>query len=514
MPNPTLRNMRSAPLAPAARPVRSVAPTPRPPGRARRALALWTLLVACASARSDVVLDWNAVMLNAIRGDNTGPTLSTRNLAILNTAMFDAVNSVTRGHQPYRFLLPTPEACSAEAAAMAAGHKVTKTLYQGAAARAEKLYSEYLERTEPGEARANGLALGAEIARRMLDSRAADGSQTEVPYIPSNAPGQWRRTPPFFRPPLTPHWRHVTPFGIPNVASFMPPPPPPLDSPEYAASLNGVKEIGSASSAIRTPEQSQIAAFWSDFSYTAMPPGHWHEIAADIARERGNTLEQNARMMALLSVAQADGAIVCWEAKYLYNTWRPVTAIQRADEDNNPLTEADPKWQQFLPSPPFPAYPSGHSTFSSASAAVLAHFFGTDAITFTARSDTLPGVTRVFHSLKQCAEEVGMSRIYGGFHYLFDAQGGAICGERIGEFIAANLLIPIEQLPLARVEEILDGIPRIRVHGRVGRECVLEVSSDMTDWIPVSTMAAEPGGAVVSVPELGRTAQYFRAREL
>ena len=187
-----------------------------------------------------------------------------------------------------------------------------------------------------------------------------------------------------------------------------------MDSEEYALALEEVRTLGGKGSSVRTQEQSLIATFWSDLSYTAMPPGHWHEIAATVARDRNTSIPETARLFAWLGMSQADGAILCWEAKFRWNLWRPVTAIRRADEDGNALTEAEPGWDHYLNSPPFPAYTSGHSTFSKASAQVLTHFYGTDAITFTAVSDSLPGIFRTYHSFSACADEVGMSRIYSG----------------------------------------------------------------------------------------------------
>lgn len=294
----------------------------------------------------------------------------------------------------------------------------------------------------------------------------------------------------------------------------MPPPPPALDSVEYAEALNEVKAIGSVNSTVRTDEQSLIARYWSDFSYTSMPPGHWHLIAETIARDRDNTLAENARLFALISMAQADGAILCWEVKFLYNLWRPVTAIQRADEDNNPRTEADKGWAQFLPSPPFPAYTSGHSTFSKASAQVLTHFYGTDAITFTTSSDTVQGVFRTFDSLAVCADEVGMSRIYGGFHYMFDNVQGKATGGKIGDYVSANFLLSNEALPLLRVEGFKDGAPLVRVHGHVGRPCVLEASTDLGQWLPISTNQSVAGGTLLEDRRgAGQSLQFYRVRE-
>jgi PAP2 superfamily len=454
-------------------------------------------------------------MIAAIRTDNSGPTLSSRNLAVLHTAIYDAVNSVLRTHQCYKFLEEAPAGSSAEAAAVAAAYEVTKTLYQPLRARAEDLYETWVAGAPANGATRDGLALGRRIGQLVLESRAADGSSTEVPYIPSNQPGRWRRTAPFFRPPLTAQWRYVTPFCLPSLEPFMPPPPPALDSPAYAEAVNIVKALGSKGSTVRTAEQSLIARFWSDFSYTAMPPGHWHEIATTIARDRHNTLAENARLMALLSLAQADGAILCWEVKYRYDMWRPITAIQRADEDNNPATEADKGWEQYLPSPPFPAYTSGHSTFGKASAQVLTHFYGTDALTFTAGSDTEVGVFRTFTSLAACADEVGISRIYGGFHYPFDNQQGKATGGRIGDYVFANYLLPLKELPLARREGAKKDAALVRVHGGIGQTCVLEVSVDQAKWEGVSTNKAVAGGVVVE--DAGGAAagpRFYRVRTL
>ena len=467
------------------------------------------------AVRADVVLDWTALALDCVRNDNTGPTVSTRNLAILHTAIYDAVNSVTRTHQPYQFQIDAPTNCSAEAAAVGAAYEVTIALYPSYTPWADDLYDEYLATATPGPAVSNGLNFGSWIGFLTLDSRSSDGANTEVPYIPSELPGDWQRTPPFYRPPLTPHWRYVAPFCLPDLEPFVPGSPPAISSAEYAAALNEVKEIGGKTNSIRTAEQSQIAVFWSDFSYTAMPPGHWHEIATTIAQTRGNTFQENARMFALISLAQADAAIVCWEAKYGYNLWRPITAIQRADEDNNPATAKDGTWNHFLASPPFPAYTSGHSTFSKASATVLTRFYGTDAIAFTATSDSLPGATRSFASLSACADEIGMSRIYGGIHFQFDNVAGKICGERIAEYVTANFLLPNERLPLARFDGFNGGKPQLLVHGHVGATFILEASVDLNHWIPVRTNTATSGGVIVNdLAGMTNTMRFYRVVEL
>lgn len=455
------------------------------------------LLLGVTEVRANAVLEWNALMMQAIRASNTAPTLSTRNLAILHLAIYDAVNVLLGGYQPYRQQPPAPAGASPLAAVAAAGREVMQVLYPSFAARTEELYALQAREFPAGPAAEDGVAVGLRAARGLLAERSADGSNTQVPYIPSSAPGQWRRTPPFYRPPLDPHWRFVKLFALPELEPFVPPPPPALDSEAYARDFNEVKILGERNSPVRTPEQSLIAVFWSDFSYTAMPPGHWHEITATIAAQARLVLSETARLFALLSLAQADAAVVCWEAKYRYNFWRPVTAIQRADEDGNPSTAPDPAWDHYLVAPNFPEYTSGHSTFSKASAEVLTWFLGTDAVTFTAFSDSVPGVTRTYHSLAACADEVGMSRIYGGIHFQFANREGKRSGAQVARHVVANYLLADAVLPRVHLEQAIPGQTRLRLHGHLGRSCVLETSEDLRTWTPVSTNVIVAGGCRV-----------------
>lgn len=480
----------------------------------QRLLSLLGVCACFATASANPVLDWSALMMAAIRTDNTGPTLSSRNLAILNVSTYDAVNSILRTHQPCFTQIDASADASIEAAVIAAGREVMLALYPPFAARAEELYETQVAGLPAIAATTNGLAVGREVSLRVIAHRSADGASTDVPYIPSAAPGQWQRTAPFFRPPLTPQWRYVETFCLPELDRFLPKPPPALDSEEYALALNEVKEIGGKGSTVRTEEQRLIAVFWSDFSYTAMPPGHWHEIAASISRNRNTSVAECARLFAWLGMSQADAAIVCWEAKFRWNVWRPITAIRRAAEDANPLTEPDAAWDHYLASPPFPAYTSGHSTFSKASAQVLTSFYGTDAITFTAQSDSVPGVFRTYQSLATCADEIGMSRIYGGIHFPFDNSEGKRTGGMIADYVTANYLLPNDSLPLLRVEGVGDTGPQLRVHGQVGQTVMLEASADLKSWEAFSTNIAAIGGVVVrdtAAQQGGR--RFYRARK-
>lgn len=216
-----------------------------------------------------------------------------------------------------------------------------------------------------------------------------------------------------------------------------------MNSTNYAVDVNQVKSLGALNSTTRSNEQTLVARFWSDFNYTVTPPGHWNQIAQNVATNRPLSLEQNARLFALLNLALADAAIAVWDAKYAYNFWRPVTAIREADRDGNPETVAAPEWLPLLNTPSFPEYPSGHSAFSGAAATVLARFCGTDSISFTVGSDTRPGVFRSYRSFSSAADEIGMSRIYGGIHFLSADLDGLEVGRRVGAYVQRNFLLPL-----------------------------------------------------------------------
>jgi membrane-associated phospholipid phosphatase len=232
----------------------------------------------------------------------------------------------------------------------------------------------------------------------------------------------------------------VAPFAMRPGTQYKVPGPPPLASPAYTAAFREVKALGGKCNSQRNEDQTQIALFWADIAGTATPPGHWNQIAQTVARQRGTTLAENARLFALLNMTLADAGIYCWIIKFNFGFWRPVTAIRRANEDGNPGTDPDPCWEPLIETPPFPSYTSGHSTFSGAAACLLANFFGADNIRFTSASDGLPGVTRTYEGFWPAAEEAGMSRIYGGIHYQFDNVDGLLAGKELGQFVYRNYL--------------------------------------------------------------------------
>jgi hypothetical protein len=306
-----------------------------------------------------------------------------------------------------------------------------------------------LEGVPAGQSRDRGVRLGQYAAEKLLAWRKDDGSRRRVAYTPGAEVGVWRPTPPGYKAALLPQWPGVRPFGVRDVTAFRPEAPPALTSAAYTRDFNEVKRLGSRDSTTRTAEQALIAWFWDDGAGTSTPPGHWNRIAQVVAVRQGNTLPENARLFALLNLALADAGIVCWDCKYRFRLWRPVTAVRQADRDGNPDTLADARWNPLLETPPFPSYTSGHSTFSGAAAAMLAHVFGTDAIPFTVGSEGLPGQERSFASFSEAAREAGRSRIYGGIHYEFDNRVGLALGRAVADEIARTRLLPAAE-PLAR----------------------------------------------------------------
>ncbi len=407
----------------------------------RKAFLIFGLTVALAtSAGADMITNWNQVLLQVIREEKTPPPRASRAIAMLNVAMFDAVNGIEKVYTPYVVTEDPAANANPDAAATAAAHTVLMALFPSQSILLNNAYGTYSGSIPAGDGKQRGLEYGRVVGQEILDLRANDHANDTVAFESPAGGGWWAPTGPAAA--LLPQWPRVTPFALNSGDQFRPDAPPSPFSAEYAAAFNETKRLGRADSKFRTAAQSQIALFWADGAGTSTPPGHWIEIAIDISEQQHLTRIQNARLFALLGIAIADAGIAAWDAKYAYSNWRPVTAIQHADQDGNPATTADPAWQPFITTPPFPAYISGHSTFSAAAARVLAHFFGTDNVTFTTGSGGTPGVERTFQSFSQAAAEAGQSRIYGGIHWQFDNQAGLATGRKIGDLVFFQYLRP------------------------------------------------------------------------
>lgn len=429
--------------------------------------ALCTLLLA-APAFADVIIDWNNVTAQAIRNDislpvvqqQAGPGFSSRNYAMVHAAMYDAVNSVSRTHEAFRYDTVAAPGTSQEAAAVQAAYRVLVDLYPTQQAMLDMARDDSLSAIPDSPSKTAGIVLGDLIGADMGDWRETDHAQDPVSYTPGALPGMWRPDPLSpAQPAWGPGWGLVTPFGIESGTQFRGPAPPALNSPAYAAAFEEVKRLGDINAETlgnRTADQTEIGIFWGyDRGGLGPPPILYNQItqtvASTVAQQLHSSselsLEENARLFALVNVAQADAGIACWDTKFFYNFWRPITAIREAGTDGNAATIADPDWIPLgAPdidgppgfTPPFPAYGSGHATFGAATFASLANFFGTDSLTFTIGSDELPGVFRTYDSFSAASEENGQSRIYLGIHWQFDKEAGISMGNDIADDLFEN----------------------------------------------------------------------------
>ncbi len=381
-----------------------------------------------------------------------------------HVAIHDALNAIDRRSRPYVYKAHADSAASPDAAAAAAAHDVlvpllgqlpdplTQECIDAGIASVEADYAAALDAIPGGPAKAMGLDVGAAAAAAILALRAADGSDTPMvdPSYPEGTdPGVYRFTPgtPFA---FAPGWGDVTPFVLKKSSQFRARPPYGVTGKRYTEDFNEVKRLGGddvTTPSARTDNQTEIALFWVESS-----PLQWNRIARTVSTDAGLNLWANARLFGLLNLALADGYIGSFETKYLYNFWRPVTAIQSADTDGNPKTEVDPDWTPLVQTPPIPDYDSAHSVEGGAAAQVLRRFFGTDEISFEACSLTLPAgstctdasaVSRSYTSFSEAADENALSRILVGFHFRRACEKGVKHGRRIGNRAVKLFLRPV-----------------------------------------------------------------------
>lgn len=382
----------------------------------------------------NAVIEWNKTLLAIVRTPGAqSPTIhSTRNFAILHAAIYDAVNDIEPEFRPYRVrLTDVPGSASKIAAADQAAHDVLVSLYPTFQASLDIELQQDLAALSDDERKAQGIAVGQAVASQLLAARSSDGANVPPPaHVAGTQPGDYQLTPPNFAHADFTQWARVTPFALERADKFHPGPPPELTSDTYTEVFNEVKRLGFFSSTTRTPEQTQIGMFWNgniqDF---------WNEIAQTAALRRHLNLEHSARLFALLNISLADTTIAFFEAKYTYNFWRPVTAVQSAGTDGNPKTEPNSTWLPLsTKTAPDPSYPGAHSAISRAGATVLSFYFG-NQFAFDVTSESLPGVTRHFTSFAGAADEAGVSRIYAGQHFRTDH----VAGKNVGRQVAASI---------------------------------------------------------------------------
>jgi hypothetical protein len=417
-------------------------------------LALALLLPAGRPARAhgpaaDIVFEWNQILQDTVPAPQN--VLTPRFFAMTHIAMFDAISTFERDFEPYRVRLRHWNGGSPEAAAAQAAHDVLVAVNPAATATYDAALARQLGSDPSGFVR-HGAEVGAAVAREILSWRQNDGWVVSPfpPYSEPPFPGRWQRTPPNNAAPTFTHLQGAAPLATLSATQYLPSAPPALTSPQYAADLNEIKQIGKSDSTSRTPEQTAIARLWNGTaaSGTGTATNYlsvWNNIIRDAATSRGLSLAETARVFALVNVSVHDALQTAQTSKFVYGLWRPVMAIRQADTDLNAATDPDASWLPLLTTPPYPSYAGNMATIGASAARALQLAFGTNDMPVRAtwhQSGGQPDVTHEFPGFWEAAQEQSESRIYGGTHYRLDQVAGQQIGRSVAEFVAAHFMAP------------------------------------------------------------------------
>jgi hypothetical protein len=387
-----------------------------------------SLSVRPVAAASDPITEWSVTASAAAAASSMAPLRTPITFAILHLAMYDAVTAVTGDREPYAVAPPVVHPASPDAAAIEAGYRVLLAEFPAQQTLLQSTYEKLLSAHPDSSAKRNGMKVGAIVARRLLRVRADDGRNAIVSYTPGSGAGMWVPTPPGFLPATTAFLARVVPFTMNGPSQFQPAGPPRLRSRKYAEDYNEVKTLGAKYGSERTPEQTATALFWEPLAGTVWPASI-RRIAADQALD----LASSARFQAAAFAAFADGLIACWDAKFHFNFWRPVTAIQNGDVDDNDRTDPDPGWEPLSITPNFPEYPSGHTCATAAVAHTIEDFFQSEVL-IPARH-IVTGEERFYRRANDVVDEVIEARMLLGLHFRSADEDGAEMGRKIAREI-------------------------------------------------------------------------------
>ncbi len=405
------------------------------PAYLRRWFATVAILVVPGVAAADVVTEWNERAIASATEARQLAFVATRTMAIVHTAVFDAVNSIDGRYAPYKVKVSAPPGSSPDAAAVAAAHAALVRLFPAQRATLDGAYMASLAKVADGSGKAAGIAVGEQVAAEIIALRASDGADVPNTYRPSTTPGVYVPT----TLPVASQWGNVTPWVMQRASQFRPAAPPQLAGPDWARDYNEIKDFDGKKRTLRTAEQTDIGRFWA-----VTGPASWDPIVRQLAAAPRRSLIENARLFALVEIATADAYIAVFDAKYTFNFWRPITAIRNGDMHGNAAISREPDWEPLIDTPLHPEYPCAHCITSAAAGVVLEAEFGKGSIpVVTMMSPTAPGVVRKWASIKEYVDEVSAARIYGGIHYRTSNVVGQAMGRQIGEMAIQQHLKPI-----------------------------------------------------------------------
>jgi len=399
------------------------------------ALLLLAAVLAAPRARADVVTDWNRIATQVATEAKFPPPLANRALAQVQTAVYVAVNAITREYPADKPSVKAPAGASLNAAVASANYVMLLRLLPVEQAPAVKAaYEAALERIADGKGKRDGIQVGKLAAAAVVAARAKDVIEPVESYRPATQPGVYVPT----SLPAVPNWPQRTPWLLENAAQFRPGPPPAMSSDTWARDYNEIKSLGGKTSTARTQAQTDLAHFWE-----ANMPIIYYGVVQSVADQPGREPTRNARLLMAVAQAMDDALIAVFEAKYHYNFWRPITAIRNGDRDVNEATVRDPSWLPFIDTPMHPEYPCAHCIVSAAMGAVLKAEVGSEPLPVLATTSyTANGARREWKDIDAFVLEVSEARIYDGVHFRTSTEVGREMGQKVGELSAARYLQP------------------------------------------------------------------------
>jgi hypothetical protein len=379
-------------------------------------------------ANPQVVLDWNATAAATLLASGKPQPESMVYIGLAQAAVYDAVIAIEGGFKPYLIVPRVPPGSSPEAAAAAAAYGVLVNYFPAQKPALDAAYAASLAGIPDGPAEDRGVLVGRQVAAGLVADRIDDGRDDPETFTPTPELGVWRPTPPAFLAAQTPWMATMKPLLLRSAAQFRPPPPPALGSVRYARDFTETRLYGAKSGSRRTAKQTETARFW-----TELVQQQHNRTLRNLVIRLGLDLRGAARALALGTTVMADSLIACWDAKYAYGYWRPVTAIPAGDTDGNPRTVAEPAWEPLAPTPNHPEYPSAHTCVTAGLGVAAAALVGGDRIELDVAS-TVTGTTRRFRHVNDLERDIENARVYIGYHWRTSGEVGSRVAERVARW--------------------------------------------------------------------------------